>query len=137
MSGGVLHLCNSSKLGVQFVSLNTINKKILHVSNSSTRWLSTYSRRLLQKQADTSIKPEIKGIPYKQIKIGVPKETWQNEKRVALSPAVAATLVKKGFNVNVEENAGLDAKFRNEDYKDAGANIVKTNEAFSSGNFDC
>lgn len=46
---------------------------------------------------------------------------------------MAGTLVKKGFVVNIEENAGLEAKFRNEDYSSVGAKIVKTQGAFSSG----
>ncbi|XP_073985209.1 NAD(P) transhydrogenase, mitochondrial-like [Rhodnius prolixus] len=70
------------------------------------------------------------GIPYKNLKIGVPKETWKDEKRVALTPAVTATLIKKGFNVAVEEGAGVGAKFRDSDYKNAGAKIVKRDEAF-------
>lgn len=53
--------------------------------------------------------------------------------RVALTPVVVATLVKKGFTVNVEEGAGLGAKFRDADYKGAGANIVKKEDAFSNG----
>lgn len=53
--------------------------------------------------------------------------------RVAISPAVTETLVKKGFNVNVEENAGLEAKFRNSDYQTAGAKLVEGKQAFTSG----
>lgn len=41
------------------------------------------------------------GIPYKQLTVGVPKEIFQNEKRVALSPAGVQALVKQGFNVVV------------------------------------
>ena len=39
---------------------------------------------------------KIAGIPYKELSIGVPKETFPNEKRVALAPATVANLVKKG-----------------------------------------
>lgn len=53
--------------------------------------------------------------------------------RVSITPAVTETLVKKGFKVNVEENAGVDAKFRNSDYQSAGAKIVEDQQAFSSG----
>ena len=42
-------------------------------------------------------KKPIAGAPYKSLSIGVPKETYLNEKRVALTPAVVSTLVKKGF----------------------------------------
>lgn len=77
----------------------------------------------------------IKGIPYKNLTIGVPKEKWLNEKRVAMSPAVTATLVKKGFTVNIEKGAGEQAKFRDEDYLAAGGHIVDSNKAFDSGEF--
>lgn len=52
---------------------------------------------------------------------------------MAITPFVTQTLVKKGFNVNIEEGAGLLAKFRNEDYEQAGGKLVDTNSAFSSG----
>lgn len=52
--------------------------------------------------------------------------------RVALTPAVTSALVKKGFTVNVEQGAGFSAKFRDDDYAKAGANIVNSNTALSS-----
>ncbi|BES95303.1 NADP transhydrogenase [Nesidiocoris tenuis] len=76
--------------------------------------------------------PKPLGVPYKSLKIGVPKEIWKEEKRVALTPAVTAALTKKGFTVNVEEGAGLGAKFRDSDYKSAGAKIVNKENAFST-----
>lgn len=43
---------------------------------------------------------------------GVPKETFENEKRVALSPAGVATLIKAGFQgILIEKGAGAGAKF--------------------------
>lgn len=43
---------------------------------------------------------------------GVPKETFSGEKRVALSPAGVASLLKAGFGgVKVEKGAGAAAKF--------------------------
>ncbi|GFS41373.1 NAD(P) transhydrogenase, mitochondrial [Nephila pilipes] len=71
------------------------------------------------------VKPEapVKGIPYNKLTIGVPKESWKNEKRVALSPAATATLIKKGFQVNIEEDAGIGAKFSNSEYDAVGAKI--------------
>lgn len=53
--------------------------------------------------------------------------------RVAVTPAVAATLIKKGFAVNVEDSAGLGAKFRNEDYSCVGAKVVDRSKAYGSG----
>ncbi|ENN75183.1 hypothetical protein YQE_08195, partial [Dendroctonus ponderosae] len=75
---------------------------------------------------------EVRGTPYSQLTIGVPKEIWKNEKRVAITPLVAQTLVKKGFNVNIEQSAGALAKFRNEDYEQAGAKLVNNQKIFQS-----
>ncbi|XP_063700559.1 NAD(P) transhydrogenase, mitochondrial-like [Culicoides brevitarsis] len=95
-----------------------------------SRRLFSKSVRILQK--DGKPVEVIKGIPYKNLTIGVPKERWQNERRVAITPTVAATLVKKGFNVNIEENAGLEAKFRNDDYAATGAKIVNGKNVYNS-----
>lgn len=43
---------------------------------------------------------------------------------MAVTPAVTATLCKNGFTVLVERGAGVEAKFRDEDYVQAGAQIV-------------
>lgn len=51
---------------------------------------------------------------------------------MACVPAVAGNLIKKGFSVNVEENAGAASNFRNQDYEAVGANIVKKKKAFQS-----
>lgn len=77
-------------------------------------------------------KPEPKGTSYKNLTIGVLRESFQNEKRVAVTPAVTQTLTKKGFKVVVEENAGNLAKFPNEDYEKAGAKITNAGGVFSS-----
>lgn len=52
--------------------------------------------------------------------------------RVALTPAATSTLVKKGFTVNVEAGAGFEAKFRDDEYKKAGGNIVNDRTALQS-----
>ena len=57
--------------------------------------------------------------------IGVPKETWVGEKRVALVPATVKKLVKAGFEITVETAAGATAGFSDEDYTEAGASIGK------------
>ncbi len=55
--------------------------------------------------------------------IGVPKETLPGENRVAMVPDVAAKLIKAGFQINVEKDAGLSAGFTDEKYSAAGAKI--------------
>lgn len=52
---------------------------------------------------------------------------------MAVTPVVAATLVKNGFTVNIEDGAGAEAKFRNEEYESVGANLVNVSESFKSG----
>ncbi|KAG5892953.1 hypothetical protein JTB14_015004 [Gonioctena quinquepunctata] len=74
----------------------------------------------------------VRGIPYKDLTIGIPKEIWKHERRVAITPAATETLVKKGFKVNIEEDAGVLAKFRNKDYESAGAKVVDTHNAFAT-----
>ncbi|MED6233109.1 hypothetical protein CHARACLAT_018898 [Characodon lateralis] len=73
-----------------------------------------------------------RGIPYKDLVVGVPKETVLNERRVALSPAGVQALVKQGFKVQVESGAGDEAKFSDQQYKDAGATITDVKGALGS-----
>lgn len=88
-------------------------------------------RKFCSKSSTEAIQPP-KGIPYNKLTLGVPKETFLNEKRVALSPAAVLTLTKAGYNVLVEDGAGAEAKFSNTDYETAGASIKKRNEVFGS-----
>src|SRR2546425_7204101 len=55
------------------------------------------------------------------MKLGVPKETAANERRVALTPEIAGRLVKSGLAVLVERGAGEAASFGDESYGTAGA----------------
>lgn len=72
------------------------------------------------------------GIPYKQLTVGIPKEIFQNERRVAISPAGVEALIKQGFNVVVESGAGESAKFSDDMYTKAGATIRDVKDVFSS-----
>ncbi len=56
--------------------------------------------------------------------IGVPRETFPGEKRVATVPEVVEKLIKLGFSVSVEAGAGEGANFTDETYRAAGAQIV-------------
>ena len=58
--------------------------------------------------------------------IGVPKESKNNEYRVGLTPDSVRTLVNEGHIVNVEHNAGHEIGFLNQNYINAGANIIET-----------
>ncbi len=56
--------------------------------------------------------------------IGVPKETFAGEKRVASVPDVVEKLIKLGFAVRVERGAGDAANFADAIYEAAGATIA-------------
>lgn len=60
------------------------------------------------------------------MKIGSPKEVVAGESRVALTPESAGRLQKLGYEVVVESGAGAGAKISDQDYKDAGVEVVKT-----------
>ena len=57
------------------------------------------------------------------MRIGVPKETATNERRVALTPDVAGRLTKGGHAVVIERGAGMAAFFPDEAYSAAGATL--------------
>ena len=58
------------------------------------------------------------------MKLGVPKETLENENRVAALPESVAEYVKMGFEVLVEASAGEGAFVADERYAAAGARLV-------------
>nr|WP_295969872.1 alanine dehydrogenase [uncultured Bacillus sp.] len=58
------------------------------------------------------------------MRIGIPKEIKNHEKRVAMTPAGVMHLVNKGHQVYVEKGAGLGSAFADEDYEAAGALLV-------------
>ncbi len=58
------------------------------------------------------------------MKIGVPKETYAGEKRVATTPEVVKWLQKLGYSVSVEAGAGSEANFSDDAYTEAGAEVI-------------
>ena len=67
------------------------------------------------------------------MRIGVPKETYPGEKRVATVPDVVTKLVKLGFEVVVEGGAGELADLSDGAYVEAGASIAPSAAALWSG----
>ena len=66
--------------------------------------------------------------------IGVPKEGSFQESRVALVPEAVALLTNNGHSVVIETNAGKTAKFSDNDYSEAGAQIVHNTEDIFKAN---
>jgi len=65
--------------------------------------------------------------------IAVPKEILPGENRVATIPDVVSKLIKTGFEVIVEKDAGLNAGFTDENYIKHGAKIIQdTAELYAS-----
>jgi H+-translocating NAD(P) transhydrogenase len=66
------------------------------------------------------------------LRVGVPREIFPNERRVALTPQNVALLRKKGFaEVLIEHDAGMHAQFLNEDYEKAGATLTSRDHLFA------
>ena len=65
------------------------------------------------------------------MKISIPKETIQDESRVAATPLSVKELIKAGYKVNIETGAGTSSFISDDNFKKAGANIVNsTKELF-------
>ncbi|NOV29992.1 Re/Si-specific NAD(P)(+) transhydrogenase subunit alpha [Methylomonas sp. ZR1] len=60
------------------------------------------------------------------MKIGVPKEVHDGEKRVATTPEAAEKIIKLGFEVLVESGAGDNANISDDAYRAAGVQVVAT-----------
>lgn len=90
---------------------------------------TTISRSYASSKAVYEKPPEDKpttplGIPYSKLTVGVPKEHFPLEKRVAATPESVERLVKPGFNVAIEKGAGAASNYSDADYQAAGASIV-------------
>src|SRR5688572_21678613 len=66
------------------------------------------------------------------MKVGVPRETWPGEHRVALIPSAAAALKKAGLDIVVEQDAGAAAGFPSAAYEQAGATVASRETVFST-----
>ena len=66
------------------------------------------------------------------MQIGVPDQTRAGERRVAVTPDMAARWVKQEFSVVVESEAGTAAGFPDEQFEEAGATITDRATAWSA-----
>jgi NAD(P) transhydrogenase subunit alpha len=66
------------------------------------------------------------------MKVGIPRETWPGETRVAIIPASVPSLVKAGLDVVVEEGAGVAAGFVDDAYRAQGATVAPRKTVFAS-----
>lgn len=59
------------------------------------------------------------------LKVGIPKEIYPGEQRVAATPETAKNLQKMGFEVLVENGAGAAANFSDFAYQQAGCHLIE------------
>jgi H+-translocating NAD(P) transhydrogenase len=87
------------------------------------------STKLSASVSSDSVPPSI---PYADLTIGIVRETYPNERRVAITPQNAALLLKKGFaRVLVERGAGAEAQFTDHAYEQAGVTLVEGKTVWS------
>ena len=65
------------------------------------------------------------------MKVSIPKEKNDFERRVSVTPDVVQSLIKSGFEVYVEKDAGLNSYFSNDAYEKAGAKILSDTTIYS------
>ena len=80
-------------------------------------------------QQSSSVTESASAAPRSQ-RIGVPREIFPGEKRVATVPEAVAKLVKLGFAVSVESGAGDDATISDNAYRAEGATVVPSKCSF-------
>ncbi len=66
------------------------------------------------------------------MKVGVAKETYPGERRVALLPLNVAQLNKAGVQIVIEKGAGESAGISDQDYVDKGAHLADRTEVFAA-----
>ncbi|MDX2128499.1 MAG: alanine dehydrogenase [Chloroherpetonaceae bacterium] len=62
------------------------------------------------------------------VNLGIPKEMALDEKRVAIAPSGVRVIIENGHTVMIERNAGEHCNFTNEEYSEAGAEIIDSVE---------
>jgi len=100
-------------------------------SGGSTSWETIGLNKKISRHY-CATKGTTTGIPFSSLTIGVPRERFPGEKRVALTPPAAKTLIKDGYKIVVEENAGAEAKFLNNEYVAAGAKLGTASDVFNA-----
>ncbi len=64
------------------------------------------------------------------VMVGVPRETFPGERRVALTPRACESFKKAGFEVVIESSAGLEAGFTDDDYAKRGVAVSSRTDVF-------
>lgn len=74
--------------------------------------IQTLEQRLMKSESNISLK------------IGLPKEVSNDERRICLTPGGVSVLVANGHQVFIEQDAGAEANFTDQEFADAGAEVA-------------
>jgi alanine dehydrogenase len=85
----------------------------------SEKTTSPFSKEQLMPQAEMLEITRQKG----ELLIGIPKESYKQEKRVCLTPDAVSALTAHGHRIVIETGAGLNANYSDTEYSEAGAKI--------------
>jgi alanine dehydrogenase len=85
---------------------------------------------ILPKEEILEVKPN-----FKQLQIGIPKESSFQENRVSLTPDSVGLLIANGNTVIIEKGAGLASNFQDNEYTDIGAELAYSKEEVFKANF--
>lgn len=83
----------------------------IHPLETEQIGMQTLEKRLMKSDSEVSLK------------IGLPREVSNDERRICLTPDGVSVLKANGHNIYVEQDAGKDAHFSDREYADAGAEI--------------
>ncbi|PYH97401.1 NAD(P) transhydrogenase [Aspergillus ellipticus CBS 707.79] len=97
--------------------------------------LSTTPQTSRRYASSSSAPSPVPVVPYSSLTVGVPRETYPNERRVAITPQNVTLLFKKGFSrILVERGAGEEAQLHDQAYEQAGATLVNRDTVWSESN---
>lgn len=74
--------------------------------------IKTLEKRLMKSKSNVSLK------------IGLPKEISNDERRISLTPGGVSVLIANGHEIFIEKGAGEEANFTDDEYADAGAEMA-------------
>jgi NAD(P) transhydrogenase len=103
-----------------------------HVQTFPGTTLSHYASLAEPHDEEIPTSPPFTAGPYATLTVGIPKESYPGERRVAITPQNVQLLLKKGFSrILIERGAGVEAQFTDEAYELAGAKTVDRRSVFS------
>src|SRR5699024_9918321 len=84
----------------------------IHPLETEQIGIKTLEKRLIKSESKTSLK------------IGLPKEVSNDERRICLTPGGVSVLKANGHQIFIEKDAGKEANFPDHEYTEAGAEIT-------------